>query len=160
VTVLVRPATLDDVSAIQRIGHETWPATYAFAGSDYVEHGLASWWSEQSIAASLATTQNLVAEVDGDVVGMGNVDLRPETPVIWKLYVLPTSQGTGAGRALIEALIALVPADRGAVLLEYTDGNERAAAFYRRNGFVELRRDPPEQEGWPDQVWMTRNVAD
>jgi GNAT superfamily N-acetyltransferase len=87
---------------------------------------------------------------------MGNIDLRGERPVIWKLYVLPSHHGAGAGHALMEALLDQAPPDADGVALEYTDGNETAATFYRRHGFTELRRDPPEQAGWPDQVWMIR----
>ena len=96
-----------------------------------------------------------MAEIDGDVIGMGNIDLRAEQPIIWKLYVVPRHQGAGAGRALLERLLAEAPPELD-VLLEYTDGNIRAGDFYRRHGFGELRRDPPEEHGWPSQVWMVK----
>jgi GNAT superfamily N-acetyltransferase len=153
--VTVRPATIDDASAIRSIGEATWPVTYSFAGEEYIAHGLKSWWSDEATLHSLQTTANFVAERDGAVIGMGNIDLRAEPSVIWKLYVLPDHHGTGAGHALLEALLD-VPPDGGGVALEYTEGNERAARFYRRHGFVEWRRDPGEQPGWPDQVWMFR----
>lgn len=79
---------------------------------------------------------------------MANLDLRREPPVIWKLYVVPGSQGTGAGPALIRAAITEAG---GPVRLEHVDGNERAAAFYARAGFVEVSRNAT-VEG-PDQVW-------
>ncbi len=152
-TTSVRAATEGDVEAICAIGRVAWPKTYAFAGQDYVEHGLATWWSEEAVRRGLATTVTLVAEMGGRVVGMGNVDLRPDVPVIWKLYVLPEHQGTGIGGALLKSLIEAVPAERRAVAIEYVDGNDRAAAMYARHGFVEVRRDPADQPGWPAQVW-------
>lgn len=157
--VTVRPATTTDAPAIRTIGAATWPPTYAFAGADYIAHGLATWWSEEAVLRGIATTRTYVAERDGAVIGMGNVDLRGELPVIWKLYVLPEHQGSGAGHALLERLVADVPTGAEGVLLEYTDGNEVAAAFYRRHGFAELRRDPPERPGWPEQVWMMRAIG-
>src|SRR6476661_8072898 len=99
-SISVRSATEADVEAICAIGRAAWPATYAFAGADYVEHGLAAWWSDDAVQRSLATTVTLVAETNGGVVGMGNVDLRPDVPVIWKLYVFPEHQGAGIGGAL------------------------------------------------------------
>jgi len=42
------------------------------------------------------------------------------------------------------------------VTLEYADGNDRAAAFYERQGFREVRRQPPEELGGPAIVWMER----
>ena len=95
--------------------------------------------------------------VRGDqVVGVGNIDLRGDVPIIWKLYVLPSAQASGVGSALLAALLTCVPAGTEAVRLEYLDGNERAAAFYAAKGFTELRREPGEQPGWPDTVWVER----
>jgi GNAT superfamily N-acetyltransferase len=151
----VRPATAADARAIERVGRATWPSTYAFAGEEYIAHGLASWWSGEAVLRGIKTTQTFVAEVDGEVIGMGNIDLRQDQPVIWKLYVLPSHQGAGAGHALMERLLAEAPSG-SEVLLEYSDGNAGAAAFYLRHGFVELRRDEPEVAEWPHQVWMVR----
>lgn len=154
--VLVRPATVADVDAITAIGHATWPATYDFAGSDYVEHGLATWWSPEAVTRGLATTTTLVAEADSEVVGVANVDLRPDVPVIWRLYVLPSHQGSGVGGALLRGLVEAVPAGRRAISIEYAAGNDRAAAVYAGHGFVEVRREPAEQPGWPEQIWAER----
>ena len=152
-TVLVRNASPADVEAICEIGHAVWPDTYAFAGQDYIEHGLATWWSRDAVERSLGTTTTLVAECDGRVAGMGNIDLRPEVPVIWKLYVLPDDQGKGVGSALLRSLVEAVPAGRRSVAIEYADGNSRAAAVYARHGFVVVRSEPADRPGWPAQVW-------
>jgi hypothetical protein len=48
VKVEVRPALAADVAAIREIGRQTWPATYSFAGDDYVAHGLARRWSREA----------------------------------------------------------------------------------------------------------------
>ena len=151
--ISVRPAAEADVGAICAVGQAAWPETYAFAGREYVEHGLTTWWTDEAVRRGLATTVTLVAETDGAVVGMGNVDLRPAVPVIWKLYVRPEHRGRGVGGALLSRLIEAVPAARGAVAIEYIFGNDRAAAVYAHRGFVEVRRDPADQPGWPDQVW-------
>lgn len=156
--VTVRSAPPNDAPAIRQIGEATWPATYAFAGAEYVAHGLDTWWSEEAVLRGLETTRTMVAERDGMVIGMGTIDLRPERPVIWKLYVLPEHQGTGAGHALMKVLLSEAPPDVDGVTLEYTDGNAEAAVFYRRHGFTELRRDAPDKPGWPDQIWMIRPI--
>lgn len=155
--VQVRGATLSDIEAIARIGHETWPATYGFAGDAYIEHGLRTWWSPEAIRRDVETTRAFVAVVDGEVVGMGTIDLRLDNPTIWKLYVLPGFHGTGVGHALLTRL--LQEAGTGArVELEYTDGNTRAARFYRAHGFVESYREPASVEGWPAAIWMVRSI--
>ena len=157
--VQVRPAVADDVPAIEDVGQKTWPATYSFAGDDYIAHGLAAWWSAKALLQSLDETTVVVAVDSGQVVGVGNVDLRGAVPIIWKLYVLPQVQGSGAGSALMTALLNSVPAGTRSVRLEYLDGNERAAAFYAAKGFTELRREPAERPGWPDAVWVERRMT-
>jgi ribosomal protein S18 acetylase RimI-like enzyme len=155
--VQIRQATEDDVDAIRRIGQETWPPTYAAFGPEYVADGLRKWWSREATLNTLRDTTVVVAEAeDGRLVGMGNVDVRPTVPVIWKLYVVPDAHGTGVGTALLQGLIDALPAGTPAVQLEYVDGNARAERFYRKQGFVEIRRDPGERSGWPQIVWMEK----
>lgn len=148
----IRPAGPADVDAIVEVGHRTWPATYAFAGPAHIASGLATWWSAEAVARSLATTTVLVAEAGGEVVGTGNIDLRGPVPIIWKLYVLPSAQGGGVGSALMRELIGT--AGGRPVRLEYTEGNGAAARFYAAHGFVEVDRES--REGWPDRVWLER----
>jgi ribosomal protein S18 acetylase RimI-like enzyme len=127
---VVRRATEDDADRVRAVGLATWPSTYAFAGEDFVEHGLAAWWSREAVARGISDTVTLVAETEEGVVGMGNLDLRRDPAVIWKLYVRPEAQGTGVGSALMDALLGALPPDRDTVTIEYMDGNDRAGAFY------------------------------
>jgi GNAT superfamily N-acetyltransferase len=159
VTLVLRRATDDDVEAIRRVGHGTWPSTYGFAGEEYVADGLARWYSAAAVLESIRTTETWLAEVEGEVVGFGNVDLHRDPPTIWKLYVLPSQHGGGVGSALLEQLVAAAPMDRDVVALEYVDGNERAGAFYARHGFVETSREPGEHPGWPEVVWVERRLG-
>lgn len=157
--MVVREAVAGDVEGIRAVGQACWPDTYAFAGADYIEHGLAVWWSVEAIERSLRETAVVVA-VEGDrVVGMGNVDLRGETPTIWKLYVLEEVRGGGVGTALLAALVDRIPAGADGVRLEYADGNDRAARFYARRGFVETGRESGDRPEWPDTVWARRPLA-
>ena len=150
----IRRAAPADVAAIVAIGHETWPATYGFAGPDYVEYGLATWWTTEATARSLETTTVLVAAEGDDLLGVGNIDLRGEVPVIWKLYVRPAAQGGGAGSALLTALVG--EAAGRPVRLSHLAGNDRAARFYARHGFAQHHHEPAERPGWPAQVWLER----
>jgi len=159
VSVKVREAGAADVEAIRAMGQACWPDTYAFAGQDYIEHGLASWWSVEATERSLQDTAVVVAVEAGRIVGMGNVDLRGESPTIWKLYVLAETRGTGVGTALLDALLERIPDSADGVRLEYADGNDRAARFYARRGFVETGREPGERSGWPDTVWVRKGLS-
>ncbi|GIF74804.1 GNAT family N-acetyltransferase [Asanoa siamensis] len=150
----IRTAGPGDVAGIVAIGHETWPSTYAFAGADYVAYGLATWWSAEATERAIANTTVLVAADGDDLLGIGNLDLSGEIPIIWRLYVRPAAQGHGAGSALLTALVEA--AGGRPVRLAYLAGNDPAARFYARHGFVESHRQPADQPGWPESVWLER----
>jgi ribosomal protein S18 acetylase RimI-like enzyme len=63
-----------------------------------------------------------------------------ELPAHLHIDLLPAAQGRGAGRALIEAFVAALPAGTAGVHLVVDPANTGAQAFYPRAGFRELRR--------------------
>lgn len=144
-----------DVAAIRAMGVRSIRTAYAtFAPAAYVDNVIDTWWDEAYIEASLHRTRTLVAtDPAGAVLGSATLGERDGVPVLWKLDVDPSVQGVGIGRALIEAVFALLSA-RAELTLAYVDGNERAAAFYRSLGLAETQREP-DRPGCPDQVWMS-----
>jgi GNAT superfamily N-acetyltransferase len=151
----IRPATTSDIPEMQQVGAAAWRVAYAFAGPAYIEHGLKTWWTSEALESCLTATQMIVAERDGRVLGVGNLDTCGEVPVIWKLYVHPAAQGTGLGRALLRHLINLAPPDSARVALEYVAGNEPAARFYAASGFTEDRRSRSADPSEPETVWVS-----
>jgi GNAT superfamily N-acetyltransferase len=154
-TTRIRPARPTDIPAIQQVGTAAWRVAYAFAGASFIARGLQTWWTVEALASCLETTQVIVAEQDGEVVGVGNLDTRDEIPVIWKLYVHPAAQGAGLGRALLQGLIDLAPPGAARVALEYVAGNEPAAAFYTHFGFTEDARTRSADPREPDTIWVS-----
>jgi GNAT superfamily N-acetyltransferase len=78
-----------------------------------------------------------VAERDGEPVGIAMsgppLDAAPAwARQLYVLYVVAADHGSGAGRALLEAV---VDPDEPAALW-VADPNPRAQAFYRKHGFV------------------------
>jgi ribosomal protein S18 acetylase RimI-like enzyme len=159
-TLTVRPAVDADVEAIRAVGVATWPATYGpLAGPEYVAHGLERWWSTEAVRESIGRGGVFVAELDGAVVGMASVGERDGAPYLWKLYVLPDRHGVGAGSALLDAVIESLPAGSPRLGLDYVDGNERAAAFYRARGFRVTGRTPSPLGVGPDEILMELPLA-
>lgn len=154
-TLTVRRAVEVDVEAVRAVGFATWPATYTpIAGEAYVEQGLAKWWSAEAVRESIRRGTVLVAEREDVVIGVASVSAGDDgVPMLWKLYVAPSAQGSGAGSALLAAAIAALPAGADRLRLDYLDGNEQAAAFYRARGFAEIGRYAGALDG-PDEVLM------
>lgn len=141
--VVVRLASEHDVDAIAAFGVAVVPPHYeSIIGRAAAEEQVELWWTPERLQAALSNGALLVAEQDSELVGVAEVGEWEADPVIWKLYVLPDRRGRGIGRALLRAALAELPRPASRVILEHFAGNERAAAFYEREGFVHLRTDP------------------
>ena len=152
----IRKAEMADLDAVLAVGHRTWPVTYeGIAGADYVQAGLAKWWSAEATSPAIRQGRLTVSEVDGEVVGMASVGREQDHLVLWRLYVLPEHHGQGIGSALLAAVLEEADGSYPEIRLSYTEGNTPAAHFYRSKGFVETHHEAG-GGGVPDQVWMTR----
>ena len=79
----------------------------------------------------------LVVEHDGVVVGFALAQLVPQSGAeLNAIHVLPEQRGTGGGQALMDVVIdAFCQWGVAEAHLHVIAGNERAQAFYRRNGW-------------------------
>lgn len=75
---------------------------------------------------------------------LGALERKPEPGLLLMdgIFVAPEARGKGVGTALLDAIEATA-AQRGCVgvRLDVIDTNPKAAALYRRKGFVEVGRD-------------------
>ncbi|XVX19459.1 ribosomal protein S18-alanine N-acetyltransferase [Actinomycetota bacterium] len=96
----------------------------------------ATWWSE---LAERPRRRYVVDEQDGRIAAYGGVDITGETADVMTIAVAPDCQGRGAGRSMLDALVALAT-DGGAeaLLLEVRADNASARKLYDRNGFETL----------------------
>jgi len=80
-----------------------------------------------------------VVEPGGTVQAFAALDA--EAASIWALFVDPTCEGSGLGRALLEHLIAEARARGLPALALETDAGTRAEAFYLGHGFAITARN-------------------
>ncbi len=100
-------------------------------------------------AAAGEVVQLVVALPTGRLVGMGAADLRrsPESGTVWMLAVHELLQGLGVGTLLVGALERrILEAGRWRARISVEHDNPRAAALYRRLGYVEVGS---ELTSWP-----------
>jgi GNAT superfamily N-acetyltransferase len=95
--------------------------------------------NEPELERALAANGLFLAEENGDAIGFVSSWLENNVARIGDLYVTKAARGTGAGRALVEAVIENLRA-RGATHLRL-DANLEALAFYERLGFREESRN-------------------
>ncbi len=156
--LLVRDAGHDDVVAICRFGEAHIRPHYTpLIGTAAADEQVRGWWNETRIGAAVADGAVVVAEAGGDLVGVGQRGRRGADHVVYKLYVHPGHRGGGLGRRLLDALTKQLPADVDRLYVEHFAANERAGAFYEREGFV-VDRVEPSSTGDPalGVVWRSR----
>jgi GNAT superfamily N-acetyltransferase len=126
-----------DAPALGAVHLACWREAYTGLVSDAV---LASFSLKERVASwrriiAHAPNARYLAEVDGEVVGFSasGRSRLPESPrelELYSIYVLASQYGTGVGQQLIDAAVGDSPA-----IVWLADGNARAEAFYRKNGF-------------------------
>ncbi len=83
----------------------------------------------------------LVAEADGEIEGF----IAHSEEYIGALFVSPSAQNRGVGRALLLAIQGRCDA----LVLDVYEANQRACLFYKRMGFVEVRRSDRDHDRRP-----------
>jgi len=155
-----RDARDDDVAAICGFGEAHIRPHYApLIGAEAAAAQVRDWWHEAYVGAAVARGLVVVAEADGQVVGVGQRGRSGQDHVVYKLYVDPRYRGRGLGPRLIDALTRQLPADADRLYIEQFAGNDRAGAFYEREGFA-VERVEPSPTGDPalDRVWRVRRL--
>ena len=154
----VRDAEPGDVAGICRFGEAHIRDHYApLIGAEAADGQVRDWWNETRIGAAVTAGLVVVAEADGEIVGVGQRGRSGADHAIYKLYVHPGHRGRGLGLKLLDALLARLPDDADRVYVEHFAANERAGAFYEREGFG-VERVEPSATGDPALavVWRVR----
>ena len=139
----VRAARVEDAAEIAQVNVQSWRETYRGLMPDEVldDAGFVGarerFWtailSEERFRALLV----VVAERDGEMIGIGMAGPPEDPEAAWAvhlyvLYVLAAEHGSGAGAALLDAVIDA----HETAALWVADPDPRAQAFYRKHGFV------------------------
>lgn len=111
------------------------PAAFTSRLADWGNAEEHRWRERLTIPGSV----NFVALLDGMPAGMASGLPGPDgTPQLSTMWVSPAGRGKGVGDRLVHA-VAQWAGQQGAAELRLTvaEDNDKAAAFYRRNGFTD-----------------------
>lgn len=157
VPLIVRTAEPGDVAGVCAFGEAYIRPHYTpLIGAEAADRQVRAWWNETFIGTGVANGMVVVAEADGQIVGVGQ---RGGDHVVYKLYVDPRYRGHGLGPRLIDALVAQLPPDVERLTIEHFVANVRAGAFYEREGFTvdRIEPGPPDNPGL-GTVWRSRRL--
>jgi len=143
IPVTVRQAHPGDAAEMARVNVRSWRETYRGVMADRVlddpelPHVREQFWTTILSDQRYRANRVAVAERDGEVIGIAMAG-PPQDPDsqwgthLYVLYVIAAEHGTGAGAALLDAVVG--PHETAALWV--ADPNPRAQAFYRKHGFV------------------------
>jgi RimJ/RimL family protein N-acetyltransferase len=123
--VIVRSVVEADLESVARVH---WlSSNTAYERNDDFERRL----RQTRDAFQLDYVRMLVAELDGEIVGLANVG----TDELYALYVHPDHWGSAAAQALIDEAHVLLAESCDEASLTVLTANPRARRFYERNGW-------------------------
>jgi len=136
----IRTATKADIPTIRQIAHETWPVTYGkIQTEEQLEYMLGLIYSPHALEEQFDNGHYffIVETQDAQPVGFAGCSEYTEGKSwkLHKLYVLPGIQKSGAGKALMQAVVDIAKAHDATELLLNVNRYNPAYSYYIKNGF-------------------------
>jgi GNAT superfamily N-acetyltransferase len=136
--MIIRKATVQDISVISELAEKIWWPSYRNIISDeQISFMLKDMYSEKSLNEQISSgIEFILAERENIPVAFAGFSLaEPGIYKLHKLYVLPSEQGSGTGRKLI-LHISDFAREQGAKILELNvNRGNPALEFYKKIGF-------------------------
>ena len=156
-TTNLRTATLDDIPAIITLQTKIWEPTYrSILSPEQIQYMFAYLYTPDALAEQMTTKGHtfILAETQlksakPELTGFASFGLagrETDLPVgrafkLHKIYVLPSTQGTGLGRQLLAEVELRCWQEGGNELLLNVNRYNKARTFYERQGFAVLREE-------------------
>jgi GNAT superfamily N-acetyltransferase len=136
----IRTANPSDIPTIGQLAEESWwPAYSSFISAEQISYMLKEMYSHESLTKQFSEGITfLLAESDGLAVGFAafsETNTLEQVFKLHKLYLLPTEQGKGTGKLLIEEVGSRVKKLGGLILELNVNRGNKAVHFYKKQGF-------------------------
>ena len=134
----IREALPEDVSLIHDLAWQIWPSAYGhILTQEQIDYMLEMMYSASSLQKQMDDGALFIFLVENDQY-VGYASYQQTDPGVFKLhkiYVLPSEQGKGAGRFMIDYVISKVKEQGGNRLQLQVNRGNKARYFYEKLGF-------------------------
>lgn len=140
----LRRAFEHDIPLIRSLADEVWPETYRpILSEEQIAYMMNMMYSEESIRQQMRQGDEFILVYDGvEPVGFASVSLlEPTVYKLNKLYVLPSQQGKGTGRFIVDKLAAAMKLRGGLIFRLNVNRHNKALQFYQKIGFEIVREE-------------------
>lgn len=137
----IRTTTTGDIELIRKLTYQVWPQTYSsLLSQEQIDYMLEMMYSPSSLQQQMEGGAQFVIINDGnEPVGFASYqEIKPATYKLHKLYVLPSQQGKGTGRYMIDHIIEEIKKKGATSLQLQVNRDNKAKTFYEKLGFTVL----------------------
>lgn len=145
----IKSASTSDIPTIQAIANITWPITFGpLMSEEKLNYMMDMMYSTQALKHQMEVENHhyLLAYNEEKAVAYSSyeLDFRGDAQMMMhKLYLLPSAQGMGLGRTVINHLAEIAKGHHQKKLrLQVLHTNEKAMSFYQRLGFHKEGEEP------------------
>ena len=140
--ISIKEAGLKDLPVINTLAHVIWPAAYReILSPDQLKYMLNKIYALTFLENQfLNLHHNFIIAYDENVpVGFASFSPKEEDILVFrlhKIYVLPSQQGSGTGKMLLDYLINAIKKQGATVLTLNVNRYNKARYFYEKRGFT------------------------
>lgn len=130
-----------DTTTIRDIAYRTWPVTYGdIVPAAQLDYMLELFYSDEALMTQMEEKgHQFILVSEGEVVlGFASYEhgyLNQNTTRLHKIYLLPESQGKGAGKLLIDKVVEAAAEYQSDVVSLNVNRFNKAVSFYQKMGF-------------------------
>lgn len=134
----IRNASEADIPALRELVFKVWPQTYrGMITDEQIDYMLELMYSESSLLKQMQDGARFIfIDNDGEPVGYASFQqVGPGLFKLHKIYVLPSQQGKGTGKYMIDYIIEEVKKQGATSLQLQVNRRNKARHFYEKLGF-------------------------
>jgi diamine N-acetyltransferase len=135
----IRNATSQDIPLIRDLTLRIWPQTYSsILTQEQIDYMLEMMYSESSLQKQMSEgCQFMIVYDDKKPVGFSSIqEIKPTIFKLHKIYILPSEQGRGTGRFVIDFILRDIKEKGGSALQLQVNRYNKAKDFYKKLGFT------------------------
>jgi len=139
--ITISEATSKDFKTIREIAYKTWPEVYGeILSAAQLDYMLKSFYSEEVLRDNMVNSgHHFILAYDGSVcLGFASFQhdyLDNKVTRLHKIYLVPEAQGKGAGRLLVDAVVAYAKENHSKIISLNVNRFNKALTFYQKLGF-------------------------
>jgi ribosomal protein S18 acetylase RimI-like enzyme len=140
----IRKAYPDDIPLIRDLTYKVWPQTYSsILSKEQIDYMLNMMYSEKSLQEQMNRGHEFIIVYDSaEPVGFASFSLdAPQVYKLHKIYVLPSQQGKGTGKFIIDQLANAMKIKGASALQLNVNRNNSARNFYEKMGFTVIKEE-------------------